>query len=279
MGDSSEPSGQQTIVQNNDPWSGQQGYLEDMFKRAQTQSNTPVQQFPNSTVVPFSGQTNQALQMAEQRALNGSPIQQAGQEAVRSSAAGEMLGANPYFNQVADAAAQPVMRQFTDSVMPGIDANFSASGRYGSGAHTRAMEGATDSLGRSLADMSGGMAYQNYGDERNRQMQSASIAPQMAQADYTDIGQLQNVGGAYESQAGAQLQDQINKFNFDQTEEQRRLGNYAALVAGGSYGGQSTSSQPIYSNATANGLGMAAGAAGVAGSLFGQGGVWPGLLA
>lgn len=274
-----KPSGQQTIVQNNDPWSGQQSYLEDVFKRAQDQSNTPVQQFPNSTVVPFSGQTNDALQMAEQRARAGSPVQQAGQEAVRASAAGEMLNPNPYLNNVIDAASRPIMREFTDTVMPGIDANFSASGRYGSGSHTRAMEGATDTLGRNLADLSGGLAYQNYGDERTRQIQSASIAPQMAQADYTDIGQLQNVGGAYESQAGAQLQDQINKFNFDQTEEQRRLGNYAALVAGGSYGGQSTSTQPIYSNAAANGLGLAAGAAGIGASLFGQGGVWPGLLA
>jgi hypothetical protein len=276
--DSSEPSGQQTIVQNNDPWSGQQTYLNDLFKRAQDQSNTPVQQFPNSTVVPFSGQTNDALQMAEQRARAGSPTLQAGQEAIRSSASGEMLNPNPYLDNVVDAASRPLMRQFTDSVMPGIDANFSASGRYGSGSHTRAMEGATDSLGRSLADLSGGLAYQNYGDERNRQMAAAQLSPTMAQADYTDIGQLQNVGGAYESQAGAQLQDQINKFNYDQTEAQRRLGNYGALVAGGSFGGQSTSSQPIYSNAGANALGLAAGAAGTAATLFGRNGVWPGLL-
>ena len=126
--------------------------------------------------------------------------------------------------------------------------------------------------------MAGSMAYQNYGDERNRMLQSASIAPQMAQADYADIGQLERVGQIHENQAGAQLQDDINRFNFGQQADKDALAQYMALVGGGSYGGSSTSTQPIYRNGVGEALGAAALGTSIAGGLFGGSGLFPGAL-
>jgi hypothetical protein len=278
FGGGSEPSGTQVIQQSNEPWSGQKTHLEGLFKRAEEQSNTPLEYFPQSTVVPFAPQTETALGMMENRAIGGSPVLQAGQEATRAAASGEMLGPNPYFDETVQAAIRPLERSWNENVMPGINATFSGSGRYGSGAHQRAMDSAGQSFAETVGDISGGLAYQNYADERTNQMGAAALSPSMAAADYSDIAALQQVGQTREGLAGAQLQEQIDRFNFDQTEERQRLADYAALVAGGSFGGTSSTAQPIYSNSTANTLGVLSSGVGIANGLFGSDGLWPGFL-
>lgn len=278
FGGGSEPSGTQVIQQNNDPWTGVQPHITDMLGKAQTLSDTPIEYFPDSTVVPFSNQTENALGMMEDRAMNGSPVLQAGQDAVRAAASGEMLGPNPYFGATAAAAIRPMMTAWNEQVMPGINATFSGSGRYGSGAHARAMDSASDTLAQNVGDVTAGLAYQNFRDERTNQMGAAALAPSMAGADYTDIAALQQVGQAREGQAGAQLQDRINRHNFEQTEPRSRLADYAAMVNGGTFGGSSTTNQPIYSNDTANALGLVSSGVGIANGLFGGNGLFPGFL-
>ena len=214
---SDSPSGQSTTIQNSEPWAAQQPYLETGFKKAEEQLNKPMEYYPNSTVVPFSNQTSQALDMYENRATAGSPLTQTAQNTVLDTTRGKFLdGGNPYLQNAINTAAQPVTENFMKSVMPSTNAAFSSAGRYGSGMHASAMDTAQQNLGRSLSDMAGSMAYQNYGDERNRQMAAASISPQLAQADYADIGQLERVGQIRENQAGAELQDDISRFNFGQ---------------------------------------------------------------
>jgi hypothetical protein len=272
-----DPSGVQTVTQSNSPWAGQQPFLEDFFSRSQELSNTPLEQYPQSRVVGFSNQTNDALQMGEDRARNGSALQRQGQQTMQDVAGGNYLGSNPAFNNAFNAAARPVIDNFNERIMPNINAGMSASGRYGSGAHSRLAGQATNDLTRNLSDMAGTMSYQNYSDERGRQMQAAAMAPQMAMADYNDIGQLQQIGGIREAQAGAELQDDIDRFNFQQMEPRNRLSQYGTQVAGGSFGGSMTQNNPIYRNKTNEALGTASTVAGIAGSLFGQGGVFSGM--
>ena len=114
-----------------------------------------------------------------------------------------------------------------------------------------------------------------YGDERGRQLQAASLAPQYGQEAYRDAGSLQNVGAAYEAEAGQNLQEDITRFNQGQQAPKDALSQYMALVGGGSYGGSTVGTSPIYRNKTADNLGMAATGAGIAGTLFGGDGIWP----
>lgn len=275
FGDDDQPSGQQIIQQTNDPWSGQQGRLLTGYERAEELLDTPIEQYPDSRVVPFSNQTEQALQLAESRALNGSDLLRTGQQSVQDTAAGKYLGPNPHFNAAIDAAIRPVTENFNENVMPSIAATFSGSGRYGSGMHQKAVESAADTLNRNVAEMSGGLMYQNYDTERGRQMTASALSDQLSSADYGDIGQLQNIGAVREAQAGAELQDDIDRFNFQQYEPRDRLAQYMALVAGGSHGGSSTQTAPIFRNRTADTLGTVATGVGIAGSLFGSGGLFP----
>jgi hypothetical protein len=62
-------------------------------------------------------------------------------------------------------------------------------------------------------------------------MAAVGAAPQMAQADYADIQRLLSVGGAKEAQSAAQLQDAMNRFNFQQNLPQMKLQQYANLYS------------------------------------------------
>src|SRR5438132_926767 len=85
-------------VEKSDPWSGQQPYLTTGFKQAQDVflNDPPPEFYPNSTVVPFSPETNAALQLQTQRALAGSPIQSAGTSQLADTLSGNYLNQLPY---------------------------------------------------------------------------------------------------------------------------------------------------------------------------------------
>lgn len=58
------------------------GYAQQLFQSG------PQQYYPGNTVVPFSPQTNQALNMQQNRAINGSPLVDTAQAATQNIAAG-----------------------------------------------------------------------------------------------------------------------------------------------------------------------------------------------
>ena len=279
-----QQTGTQVVTQTNDPWSGQQPFLETGFQRAQTDVlEKPETFFPGSTVVPFDPVTTEALGSIESRARAGSPLVPTAQEAIRSAASGELLEQNPFLSQTnpylqdaIDAATQGITRNYQSVVEPGIDAAFSSRGRYGSGLQAEAIDRAQENLADQLADVGTQMAFGDYGlqrqaydTERARQMAAAQVAPGLAAQDYVDPGQLLSVGAAREGQAAAQLQEDINRFNLEQTAQKKALADYMALVAGGQYGGTSSTSTPIYQDTSSNVLGNIAQLAGVGGSLFG----------
>jgi hypothetical protein len=241
-------------VSSSEPPAFQQPFLKDYMARASDQfySGTGQGVFGDSRVVPLSGQTEQALGMQEQRALAGSPLIQAAQQNAQGSLTGQL---NP--------ALAGMIQQVQGQLRPGIDAQFAGGGRYGSGAHANAMASAATDAGTRLA-------YQDY----NNAMQ---MAPGLAQQDYFDIGQLGAVGQAREQQAGAELQAKMQKFYEQQQAPVNALQRYAALVSGGNVGGTTTSQQPIYSNPLMSAAGLGLGGISAMGSLFGQGGVFPGF--
>jgi hypothetical protein len=94
-----------------------------------------------------------------------------------------------------------------------------------------------------------------------------SVLP-LANQDYTDLGQLANVGGVYDNQNQAQLTDQVNRFNQQQAQPGQNLDDYIRRITGmaGNYGTQ-TSTQPA---AQPNYLGSALGGAMLGGQLGGM---------
>ncbi len=249
--------GTKTVTQSTSqqPWGPQQPYLTEAFGEAQRLYREPgPEYFPGSTVVPFSPQTEQALQMSEQMALQGSPIQQAGAQNYLNTLQGDYLSGSPFFEGAFESQVRPMVQQFTQEALPGLQSSFSAGGMRGSSAEQLAAGRAMDAYTRALSDTGGELAYRNYADERQRQAQFAQGAPAYAMTRFQDPQQLANVGAAREDLAQAQLADEVNRFNFNQNVQREKLADYLGLISGG-YGGEGTSTQPYFRNIGASLLG------------------------
>jgi hypothetical protein len=184
--------------------------------------------FPGQTYVSPSEQTQQALQMAQNRAMAGSPLTGAAQAETLATIQGR--GVNPF---LAGALEQTNRLSGEDYLrnMQKLQSGASSMGRYGSGAQNQLTGQAQDVYARALTEQGGQLAYQSAEAERNRQMAAVGAAPAMAQADYADIQRLLSVGGAREAQSAAQLQDEMNRFNFAQNLPQAKLSQFANLFS------------------------------------------------
>ena len=284
-----------TQVQKADPWVQQQPYLLDIFGQAKNQFDyDKPDYFPGSTVVPFAPESEQALSLMADRATSGSPIISAGQQQLTDTLqgdylnstpgagllsdtiAGNYLNANPYIDDAIDRAQQ--------SVRAGIDSQFEGAGRFGSGLHKLGLaeqygDIASDMYSRNFAQerqnqlAAANLLGQQYGNERQRQMQSMLFAPQFANQDYYDLDRLAAVGGAREGMDQSLLSDEVARHNFEQTRDMDALARYMQLVQG-NYGGSSTgtTTTPQYSSPVSGILGGALAAGGLAqmGGLFGS---------
>ncbi len=255
--------GNKTVTQatSNEPWTPQQWYLKQIFGEAQRLYEEPgPEYFPGTGVVPFSPQTEQALNMTEQMALQGSPLEQAGINTMLATARGDYLPGSEGFEQAFSGQVAPLIQRYSEELLPGLQSSFTAGGFRGGSGEQQAAMSMMDSFNRALS----GTAGQLYGQERGRQMQAAGMAPQYAMTRFQNPQMLANVGAAREGLAQAQLSDEIARHNFEQNIQANKLAQYLGLVGGG-FGSEGTSSQPIYRNVGANILG-----GGLAGAGLGQ---------
>lgn len=265
MGSSSSPS---STTQTTEPPAFLRPYLQHGVGQAQSLYNTGgPQYYGGNTVVPFSQQTEQALGMTEQRALNGSPVNHAAQSyatGVLGSAPTSQFGgaSNPYLDQTFNRAA--------DQVQNRLQSGFAGSGRN--------IEAARPGASQEMNDLATGIYGGAYEAERNRmasdlerqrslQFGVAGLAPTLANQDYGDIAQLANVGGQVEDLTGRMMEDQAARWDFSQNAPQANLDNYLARISGSFPGGTTTATTPTYRNRAAGALGGAATGAGVAGAL------------
>ena len=202
------------------------------------QTDTPTY-YPYQTYVDPSAQTQQALQAAQNRALAGSPLVPAAQQAQLSTIQGQNLGLNPYFANALQGAAGVATTQFQDALKD-IASQASQAGRYGSGAMSDLQSRASSNLAKELTTRAGELAYQNYAAERAAQERAIANAPQMALADYADIQQLMNVGQTAEDYQRQALEADIGRFEFEQNKPYTKLQSYLSAAYGAPMGQVST---------------------------------------
>jgi hypothetical protein len=241
-GGPSVPTGSTTTTSDTAPWIGQQPYLTYGFQQAQNLYNQGgPQYFPGQTLASVAPQTTQAIADQTQRATDGSPLVSAAQNAVTGLENGQFLSAgNPYFQQM--------FQNVSDAVTPAVAGSFEGNGRYGSGAFANA-------LSSSLAQQAGSLAYQNYNQGLTNLLQGARLAPQLANQDYVDIGQLANAGSTQQSLQQQQINDAIQRYNYNQNLPYNNLTNYLGLVKG-NFGSSSTQTTQNAVNPLAGALGL-----------------------
>jgi len=236
--------------------------------------------YPGQTYIPPSEQTLTALQQQENIARQASPFLGAAQGAYLQSlgglsgtAAGQYLNANPYQQQMMQAATRPLQQAFSEQVLPGISSLYSRSGRLGSGAMERALGTVSEQFGRSLGDITANIAGQQYQQERGLQQQAALQLANLAQAAPQIYGQqflpsqtLGQIGAQREAIAAQPLQEQMSRYAFEQQLPYQQLSGYLSSVYGSPLGSFGTpAAQPQYSpNRTIGALG-----GGLAGGLGG----------
>jgi hypothetical protein len=156
---------------------------------------------PETLAVAPSAATQQALQMAQQRAIAGSPLLKAAQAEQLATIQGR--GVNPFLGGALEQANRLAGERYTQNIQD-LQAKASSAGRYGSSAMGQQAGKAQDIFARALAEQGGQLAYSSAEAERQRQIAASQAAPQMSAADYADLQRLLQVGQAregYEQQA------------------------------------------------------------------------------
>ena len=232
-------SGQQTVNTQVEPPAYAKPFLEYGLSEAKQRYETGEPEFyPFPTTVGFSPESEMALDMVRDRALDPNSLTAQAQGVVQQN----LMGTNPLMSM----AFQPVIDT--------IESRFSKYGRLGSGANQSA-------LASGLAPI----AYK-------AQQDALRMAPNIQNLD---AQQLAKVGGAREADAMATLQSDIDRYNFEQNIDDQRLANYLSLVGGGTVG--SNTAQPVFRNRGMSALGGALGGAQLA-NLAGFGGGTGALL-
>jgi hypothetical protein len=119
-------------------------------------------------------------------------------------AGGGFLNANPYQQQMMQAATRPLTQAYGEQVLPGIASLYSKSGRLGSGAMERALGTATEQYGRALGDVTSNLAGSQFQQERGLQQQAlgqlAGVSAQDIQTRLAGAGALEQAQRAATSQ-------------------------------------------------------------------------------
>ena len=160
-----------------------------------------------STLAPEQSQySQQAIDLAAQRAQAGSPLLAAAQEEQLATIQGR--GVNPFLSGALEQANRLSGEQFTKNIQ-NLQSQASSMGRYGSAAQGQQQMNAQDVFARALTEQGGQLAYQSAEAERARQMAASQGAPQLAAADYADLQRLFQAGQAQEGYSQQAIQGKL----------------------------------------------------------------------
>ena len=261
FGGGSEQTGTQTVSNQIDPTL--RPYRDFGLQELRRLYDNPTPYAPFQTYVDPSSQTLSALSGIERRATTGNPLLGQAQSELGRTISGDYLSGNPFFTGAFQGATRDISNQFGQNIMD-IRSKASSAGRYGSGAQTNLENRAATGLSTALADIGGKLAYQNYGDERQRQFAATLAAPEIASADYTDFTKLLGAGQLGEQYDQARIADELARYQYASPES--RLGTFLSGVYSAPAGSQT--SQPIYGNPKGEALGTAAQLAATAAMFF-----------
>lgn len=277
-GGSSNPAGNTTTTQKADPWSVQQPYLAQGFQQAGNLYNTGgPQYFPGQTYAGPTDAQSTALYDQQNIAGQGSPISPAATNASLNMLSPDYLTSNPgndlYGNMANGPAMQGAIQSAVSNATPGLLDTFTQGNRLNS-------PGAAYGVSQGIASAAAPYVLQgqqqaaqgissNYNTQAQQQNQAQALAPQTQQMPYNDLAQLYNAGATQQGLQQQDINDQMARYNYDQTQPYNLL-NWFNQSVGGNYGSTSTLTSPYFQQQTGGLPGGLQGALGGAalGSIF-----------
>lgn len=112
---------------------------------------------------------------------------------------------NPALQNAMSAANYNTTFNYQNAVMPQLASQFSAAGRFGSGAQTQGINQATNNLASQISNTNAGMASNAYTNLLNNQLQAAQALPTLQGSAANEMGQMQGNASSNltQSQLGA----------------------------------------------------------------------------
>jgi hypothetical protein len=221
-GESGGGGGTQTTqtVEKADPWEGQQPYLRRGFGEAERMflNEPPPAIFPDSTVVPYSWETNTAMDLQRNRALSGSPIQQAGTDQLTQTLRGD------YLNNIGNIYYNPVQQGVINDVVSPLMGNSYLNQVQGIYSDSPMASASNAGL---LNTIDGDYLYGGEGFNRAVDAATRQILPQVnsafERAGMTNSGlakeaQTKAIADAFANQYGQERQNQMNAMQLGQAQ-------------------------------------------------------------
>ena len=267
--------GTQVSTTNVEPWAEQKGYLTGGFEQAQKifDRGAPAY-YPGETLAGF----DPAQKFAQERTLQyaagpRADLQQRAAETSLVQGLSGQIDPNAY-NPMVNALTSNVIGNLQKDVLPGIRQQ---QVMYQPGGSSRAAlqqnQAVTDAVTRGMTKPIADMYTNAYNQAQQRAVQSGSLYPSIMGAPLAMYGAMGNVGAQRRSMAQSAIDRDMARYEYEANAPQNALRNYMAMVSG-DYGSTTTATTPGPS-----GLSQLGQVAGIAGSLFGGGGVFPGLFA
>jgi hypothetical protein len=232
----------------------------NLFGYYQKNPNAPAY-YPNSTVAPFSAQSQQAIDALFNRGANGSPLQTVGNTAALDTLGGKYLDLsnNPYLQGAIAYSQQPVIDAFNKQILPGITSTFAGAGRTPEADNLggNAVATATDALTRNLAGAATTAGANAYNTERGNQMNVLGMVPALAGQDFANLNAMLTAGGALDQKAQQNIDADRARYDYNQTAQPNYYAQIAQLL------------QSIYPGATTTGSSNAFGSSTQASTGFG----------
>ena len=219
--------GSKTQSTNTQPWSG-------AIPNLNLASFQATNEFVNGMPKQFQGSTVANMNPTQMAGIQG--LQQGSQQA--NSTLQDLMGGgpNPYLGDL--------FKQGSRDIENNVNFQFSRAGRYGSGAQT-------DVLSRNMGDLWTNLAGAAYENDQNRRL---SAVDRIGSVNKDIIG----AGQMLQDQQQRELDDQIQKWNYDQNANRANIEWLNSIASGqGGLGSTQTGPNPNYRSATDNLFGLA----------------------
>lgn len=231
-----------TMAETNYP-SFQLPAVQQMISEAQRLYASPGPSlFPGSRVAPFNPLEQQGQEALVGAANTSLPAiaNGAGQYAGFNLGKGRDPNANPYFQSTLNSAVRPIREQLLEQVLPSIRNQSLVAGTYG-GSRQGIAEGlATKGAINAAQDTTANLSSQEYNNAQNRAMSTLNFLPTL-QSLITAPGQvLSGVGETQRGLAQAQLDEQAQKYEYEQQLPYQKLAEFANYIRS-PYGSTATS--------------------------------------
>jgi len=248
-----------------------QPYQTNLFDKAQSIGSQTYTPFGQSTQVGANPMQTNAWESTYNRGMQGAPEVSAARDQMINTIGGGGFQSNPYLQQSnpylqssIDSALGDMSRNYNNTTKANTESSMVGSGSFGNSGlqqlQSEQQRNLMQEQGRVASNMRFGDYQQQatmYGDERNRQMQAAGLAPQFSQVDYTDLNAMQQAGNSLQGQQQAERTANYNQYLDAREFPFKTLGAQSSAMGSGGISSANYQQQPV-ANTAANVLGGAA---------------------